>query len=329
MGKSSSKFTFAILFIMTIVSLVSVNLIVLAKESGVSKKLVTIRLANLQYGLGSIPHDLAIQKGIFKKHGIDLQVINFAKGGAEAAAAVASGHVDMGSFGTPILTAISKGISIKIVASPPVKENPFVLVGKNEIKSVKDLKGKTIATGALGGGNHQALLKILYANGLTDKDVDIIATGGTDAELILNSGKVEAVSTSEPTVAKIARAGEGHVLAEAVDYYGHYQHSFVFATDALIRSNPKAIGNFLKASREAYQYAKNHQDELVAFAKQKLEMDDGLIRDYFKNDISKWDLSFKVDIEGTANAVKIVKDLGEIDKGVTFNPKTWLDLRFL
>jgi ABC-type nitrate/sulfonate/bicarbonate transport systems, periplasmic components len=329
MRKLTFKFTFIILFIMTIVSLLAVNLMVSAKEATLSKKLVTIRLANLQYGLGSIPHDLAIQKGIFKKYGIDLQVINFAKGGPEAAAAVASGQVDMGSFGTPILIAISKGIPIKIVASPPVKGNPFVLVGKNEIKSVKDLKGKTVATGALGGGNHQALLKILYANGLTDKDVDIIATGGTDAELILNSGKIEAVSTSEPTVTKIERAGGGHVLAEAVDYYGHYQHSFVFATDALIRSNPKAIRNFLKASREAHQYAKNHQDELVAFAKQKLEIDDGLVRDYFKNDISKWDLSFKVDIEGTANAVKIVKDLGEIDAGVNFNPKTWLDLRFL
>ena len=293
-------------------------------------KLVKIRFANLAYGLDSIPHELAIEKGIFAKYGIDLQVINFAKGGAEAAAGVASGQVDMGSFGTPILTAISKGIPIKIVASPPIKKNPFVLVARPGIKRVKELKGKTVATGALGGGNHQSFLKILYANGLTEKDVKIIATGGVDEELILKSGKVDAVNVSSITVTKLVKEQTGHIIAKAVDYYGHYQHSFVFATDAFIKNNPETVRNFIKASREAYQYAKTHQVELVKYTTKKIALDETLIRDYFKEVSSKeWDLSFKVDVEGTANAVKILQELGELDKSVVFDPKQWLDLRFL
>lgn len=296
---------------------------------GEKKELVKIRLANLQLGLSTIPHLLAIDKGIFAKHGIELEIINFAKGGAEATAGVASGQVDMGSYGTPILTGISKGLPIKIVAAPPVKSNPFVLVATNDIKSIQDLKGKTIATGAFGGGNHQSFVKILEANGLKESDVKVVATGGTDEYMILKSGKVAAVNTTEPTVTRLERDGVGHVLAKAEDVYGKYEHSYVFATDELIKNNPEAIRNFLAASREAYEYVRDHQDEVVAYSKEKLNMDEGIIRDYFKKDMEEWDLSYEVDVEGTENAVKILKELEEIDANVVFDKNTWINTSFL
>ncbi len=294
-----------------------------------SQQLVKVRLANLAVGLDSIPHMLAVEKGIFAKHGIDLQVINFPKGGAEATAGVASGQVDLGSYGTPILNGISKGLPIKIVASPPIKDIPFVLVGKKGISSVQELKGKTVATGALGGGSHQSFLKILAGNGLQESDVKVVATGGTDAELILRSGKVDAVITSEPTATKLEREGVGAVLARAVDYYGKYQHNYVFATDKFMQSNPEAISNFLLASREAHEYARDHLDELVAYAAKTVNLDEGLIREYYQKQFKRWDLSFKVDVEGTENAISILKELKEIDGNAVFDRDKWLDLRFL
>src|SRR5207302_9200128 len=107
-----------------------------------------------------------------------------------------------GSFGTPILIGISRGLQIKVVGSPVLKGNLFVLVGRNDIKTVRDLKGQTVATGALGGGSHQALLKILAANGIPVSDVNVAATGGANPELILKSGRVAATVVSEPIVTK-------------------------------------------------------------------------------------------------------------------------------
>lgn len=291
-------------------------------------ELTKIRFANLKVGIGDMHTRLAIEKGIFKKHGIDLQIINFDKGGPEALAGVASGQVDMGSFGTPILTGISRNIPIKIVASPAIKQNPFVLVATNDIKNVQDLKGKTIATGALGGGNHQALLKILAANNINSSEVKVVATGGTDEEMIIKSGKVAAIISSEPTVSKIELANEGHTLVKASDVYGKYQHSYIFATDKLIKSNPDAIRNFLVAQKESIQYAKDHQEELISFTKKKLELDEGLIRDYYKKTIPTWDESGKVDIEGMNNAIKILKDLGEIDKNINLTQDQLVNLSF-
>jgi len=291
-------------------------------------QLTQIRYANLKIGIGDIHTSFAIENGIYKKHGIDLKIINFAKGGAEAIAGVASGQVDAGSFGTPILTGITKGISIKVVASPAIKGINFVLVATNDIKTVKDLKGKTVATGAFGGGSHQSLLKILATNGMKESDVKVVATGGTDEEMILKSGKVSAVITSEPTVSKIELEGAGHTLVKAADVYGKYQHTYIFATDKLIKNNPEAVRNLLEAHKESITYAKEHQEELIAYTQKKLGLDESLIIDYFKKAIPTWDESGKVDIEGLNNAIGILKELGEIDKNTNISQEKLVDLSF-
>jgi len=292
-------------------------------------ELVPVRMANLNIGLASMPQALAIEKGVFARHGLDLQVINFIKGGAEASAGVASGQVDMGVFGTPVLTAISFGLKIRIVGSPPLKRNNFELVARKGIASVKELKGKVVTCGALGGGNHQALLKILKTNGLGPDDVSVIATGGTDAEMILRSGKVDAVITTEATRIKLEDEGVGTLIAAASDYFGRYQHSYVFATDKFIADHPEAIRAYLAATRDSLDYAKAHEDELIEYSAKRVRMKKELIRAYFDEQFRRWDPGFEVDVEGTANAVEVLKEFKEIKPTASFDPKTWLDLRFL
>jgi NitT/TauT family transport system substrate-binding protein len=292
-------------------------------------ELVTIRLANLAPGAASVPQNAGLKHGIYEKHGIDLKVVNFLRGGPEAAAGTASGQVDMGSFGTPILTAISKGIPIKIVSSPPDKHIAFELVARAEIKKVEDLRGKTVASGALGGGNHQSLLKILAAHGLTDQDLKIVATGGADASMILASGQVDAVQTSTIDRVRMEAEGFGHLLAESKNYYKDYQHSYIFATEAFIAAHPQAITNFLKAHREVMQYALDNTDEIVEAAKEMVNLNEDIIRTYYANLFANWDLSFDIDKLGVANAVAILKELDEIESSVVFDEASWIDDRFL
>jgi NitT/TauT family transport system substrate-binding protein len=142
-----------------------------------SEKLIKVRYAQLSKAVLNIYIPFAAEHGIFKKHGIDLEAINFDNGGPEALAAVASGQAEMGSFGTPSLTGISKNIPYKIVAAPVDRQTTFVLVATPKIKTIQDLKGKVIATGGVGSGPHQALLKILEANNIKKDEVKIQAAG--------------------------------------------------------------------------------------------------------------------------------------------------------
>jgi NitT/TauT family transport system substrate-binding protein len=294
--------------------------------SGQTQELVTVRLANLN--AGSIPQQLGDEKGIFAKYGIKLQVVQFS-GGAQAAAGTASGEVDMGSYGTPILTAISKKIPIKIVAAPPIKGQTFILVAANDIKTVADLRGKTVASGSLGGGSHQALLKILAGNGLSDQDCTVITSGNNDAAVLLASGQVSAVISSAPTDKRVESMGIGHLLAEAKDYYGKYQHSYIYATDDFIAKHPETIVNFLLAQRETLEYAASHFEELIALALTQSELDESILRADYERQIKEWDLSFEVDLEAAYNAVEAIKSLDEIDADIFFDADTWVDPRFL
>ena len=292
--------------------------------------LTKIRYANLKPGLNSAFFQLGIEKGIFEKYGIDLQVVNFVNGGPEAIAGVASGDVDMGDFGTPILTGIANEIPIKIVGSPATKGNPFVLTALNEITDISQLTGKTVSTGALGGGNHQSFIKILTETGIDPESVDIVAAGGVDAVQALESGRVDAVETELAQALQVEGSDVGHILAYASDYFGRYQHSFVFATDALIKDNPKAVENVLRASKESYEYAKAHPEETVAKGTELTGYDEAVVRAYYDKCYNEiWDLSLSVDIEGVQNAVNVLKDLGELDQSVVFDPDTWIDSTFI
>jgi NitT/TauT family transport system substrate-binding protein len=300
---------------------------------GTPPPVVTVRFATRGVGASSVTDliaELAQNKGFFLRHGIDLQVIHFIQGGAEAMAGVASGGIDMGTFGTPILIGIAAGLPIKIVGSPPQKRQSFELVARKGINSVKELKGKVVTSGALGGGSHESLLKILHDNGLTENDVGVVATGGTDtAQMALRSGKVDAVVTAGLIRIKLVDDGVGTLIARARDYYGRYQHSFVLATNEFIKAHPEAIRNYFLAEREALEYAKTHLDEVVDYAARRIKLKKELIADYYRELFDEWDLSFAIDVEGTANAVAILKDLKEIKPTVRFNPDTWLDPRFL
>lgn len=291
---------------------------------------VTVRYADLTANTANLYQYLAVEKGIYRKHGVDLQLVSFLKGGPEVIAAAAGNQVDLGSLGTPILTGISRGIPIKVVGSPPVKGQEFILVARPDIAMLADLKGKTVGVSSVGGGQSQALKFILRANKLSDDDVKTIAYGApANGYIALRSSQLAGVLLSEPLVSKAELDGVGKVLAKAVDYYGRYQHSYVFATNKFIKENPEAIRLFFQANREAIDYAKSHRDELIAVGVKKLGLDQAVLAKVFEKTIPLWDDNQQVDVEGMLNAVNIVKDLGDINKSYVPAVDQIADLRFI
>jgi NitT/TauT family transport system substrate-binding protein len=301
-----------------------------SRADSLSKESTTIRYADLGTNTANLYQYLAVEKGIFQKHGIDLKLVSFLKGGPEVIAAAASGQVDLGGIGTPILTGISRGMPIKIVGSPPLRGQEFVLVGRSDITTLADLKGKTVGVSSVGGGQSQALKFILRANGIQEGDVKTIAYGSpSNGYIAMRSGQLAGALLSEPLVSKTELDGVGKVLAKAVDYYGHYQHSYIFATTKFIKDNPEAIRRFFQANREAIQYAQQHRDELIAVGRKKLNLDEALLSTVFEKTIPQWDDSQAIDVEGMLNAINIVKEVGDINKSYSPAVDDIADLRFL
>jgi NitT/TauT family transport system substrate-binding protein len=302
----------------------------LALAGGAAADPVRVRFADLGAATANIYQYLGVERGIYAEHGIELLHINFLKGGPEIIAAAASQQVDLGSLGTPILTGISRGMPIKVVGSPPLKRQEFVLLGRPDIASIADLVGKVVGVSSVGGGQAQALGFILKAEKISPAAVKVIAYGSHgNGYVALRSGQLAGVLLSEPMISKAELDGSGHALAAAVDYYGRYQHSYVFASDRFIAEHPRAIRDFFRADREAIAYARAHRDELVAYAAKRLDLDTELAAKILGESMANWDDSLAVDEEGLLNAVHIVQELGDISAGYKPVISEIADLRFL
>jgi ABC-type nitrate/sulfonate/bicarbonate transport system substrate-binding protein len=290
---------------------------------------VTVRYATIGVNEGSIPLYLGIKKGYFSDQGIDLKILDF-QGGVESVTAGAAGEIDIGGVGSPIVVGAAAGVPIKIIGSPVAPGQHFIVVSRPGYSSFKELKGKKVSGGRPGQGTIQAFVTIARGNGLQLSDFQNLDAGfGASAFASLQSGQIEAFLTTEIIAAKAELEGVGKILARASDYFGRYQHSFFFATDRFIAEHPEAVKGFLAGYRKAVEYAQSNPEEAIQFAVKELHLEEKPLRAVLAKQLASWNSSGKVDIEGTENCIKILKELGEIDPKVQVTATQIVDEQFL
>jgi NitT/TauT family transport system substrate-binding protein len=288
-----------------------------------------VRYATIGVNEGSLPLYLGVKKGFFAEQGVELKISDF-PGGVESVTAAAASEIDIGGVGSPIVIGAAAGVPIKIIGSPVAPGQHFIVVGRPNYTSFNELKGKKVSGGRPGQGTIQAFVTIAKANGLKLSDFQNMDAGfGGAAYAALQSGQIDALLTTEMVAAKAEIEGAGKVLARAEDYFGRYQHSYFFATDNFIAHKPQGVKGFLAGYRKAAEYIKAHPEKAIQFGVTELKLEDKPLRRVLKQQLSTWDTSGKVDIEGTNNAIRILKDLGELDKGSKVSAELLVDGRFL
>ncbi|MGH7766863.1 MAG: ABC transporter substrate-binding protein [Candidatus Binatia bacterium] len=99
-----------------------------------------------------IPHEA----GIFRKHGLDIELL-YVGGGGRAAQVVQSGEVPMGIFtGGAVVNANLAGGDLVVVAAG-MNVITFFLIARPEVRSIEDLKGKKIGVTRFGSATDFAL----------------------------------------------------------------------------------------------------------------------------------------------------------------------------
>ncbi len=278
---------------------------------------------------GNLPITFGIKKGYFAEQGLDVKIVTIT-GGVEAVTAAAAGEADLGGMGSPILVGAAAGVPITIIGAPPASGQHFVLVSKPQYKDFADLKGKPVSPGAPGQGTIQAFNVIAKAKGFKPSDFQYVNAGtSANALAALQAGKVEAIITSEMIGVKAELEGFGKILERAADYFGHYQHSFIFATNSFIKEKPEAVRGFLAAYRKTVEYLKAHPDEAIKFAVTELQQDEVTYRKVNEKEIPTWETSGRIDFAGTEHAIKILKDLGDIDPNSKVTAQQIVDEQFL
>ncbi len=271
-----------------------------------------------------IPHEA----GIFKKHGLDTELL-YVGGGGRAAQVVQSGEVPMGVFtGGAVVNADLAGGDLVVVAST-MNVITFFLVARPEIKQIEDLKGRRIGITRFGSATDFALS---YGEGKwpikRGRDFAVMQMGGMPEMMQgLKSGALDA-ATLNVEFTLLARKENFRELIDMSALGLNFPTSAIVTTRSFIKRNENTVRKFVRGFVEGVHYAKTQRAFSVDVFKKYLRNDD---REYLNAIYDLYILRYVPKIPyPSPEAMKTVLDqMAATDsRAAAAKPEQFIDARF-
>jgi NitT/TauT family transport system substrate-binding protein len=280
-------------------------------------------------GSGEEVHHFAKEVGLFKKYGLDVEIV-YIPGGSTVVQSMIAGDVQFGrGSATEVVTAHLAGFPLKILTAL-INKFVYSFVTPMSIARPQDLKGKAVAVSRFGSGSDFITRLALRSWGLEPvKDVTILQIGNSPERLAaVAGGKVQGSILSLSQTPRAKKLGL-RVLADLSQIDAEYPQGVLYAPAALIEKRPDLIGAFLKAYIEALQQFKTNRP--VAYnviAKSSGIKDRSDIEEYHKVLTTKFLLDYP--LPTVAGMKTVLDDLGAKNPKIReLKPEDLLDTRFL
>ncbi|GAX89079.1 ABC transporter substrate-binding protein [Effusibacillus lacus] len=255
-----------------------------------------VNLKKLRAGYLNVMDDaqmmLAHEAGLYKKHGLDVEMQMF-NSGTDLIKAIVGGQLDAGVLGfTNALTWLDKGADIKIVGGAQMGFHSMLVRKDSGIKSLSDLKGKSVASQQQGSTADIVLNGVVWKKaGITKKDVQMQYVSPSVAIQSLQAGKVDAAFVFEP-YDSIAR------LTSPVEQIYEIGKEWPFPCMVVITS-----GKMTKENRDVVYKMLDAQKEAIEMLRQKPGESAKLIQKHFiKED------TLQTSTGGTVSATKVIEE---------------------
>ncbi len=149
--------------------------------------------------MGDTPAIVAHEAGLYKKQGLDAELIEF-KSGTDLIKAIVGGQIDSGVLGfTNAVAWASTGAGLKVVAGAQHGYHAIVASDQSGIRTVADLRGRTLASQAEGSTADTVLKGVVFKQaGLKSDDVNIMGVSPQIAVQSLVGKRVDAAFLFEP-----------------------------------------------------------------------------------------------------------------------------------
>ena len=217
-----------------------------------------IRIAVSNPNMPNLTVQMAQQRGLFKDENIDAEIIRMNPN--VSITALATGDVDYCQlFGAVVGGAIA-GLPVRIVAG--FLDNwPMTLIAQPEIKTLKDLKGKTLGISSFGATPDVAARMMIKQAGIDpEKDIKVLALGSDAARLgALKQRVVDVVVVSPPADAQMEKQGY-RILARAYELFS-YPYLGLGTHTRKIKEKPDEIRRVIKATIRANRVIRDNRDE--------------------------------------------------------------------
>ncbi len=244
MRETTRGITFFLLLVLAFVALLD--------SKGHAQTLKKVRMASSSTNVAFLALYTALHRGFFKDEGIDLEIIYMPAN--LASTAVLNGDIDYNGAVTGTIGAAVRGQPMKVLLFTVAKPLLF-LMGKKEIKEVKQLKGRKVAGSSPGGSATLIAEKMLRHFSLEPgRDVSLLPMGGSAASryAVLETGVVDASFLSVPENIIALERGYNE-LVFAGDIVEFPQNGFG-TSEKKIRENPDEVYRMVRATLRGLQF---------------------------------------------------------------------------
>jgi NitT/TauT family transport system substrate-binding protein len=272
--------------------------------------------------LDSITPYVALQLGLFKQRGLDVEMVEF-RGDATHMRALLAGDVDvainMGA--TEAMVAASKGARIKLWVVPqPVTPYHFV-ARRQAATTLAGLVGKSIAVSELGAISYHIPRFVLERSGLDPDQARYVAVGSpADRFRALVSGKVDAAMVTNLQAAKLGRFPEIVTLLRVAQIAPEIPYEFGMVRDDYIVAHPDILGGLTQAVIEANRWIMANRSGTVEIARNVLpeETVEDLTRGYDLADRRMWGPNGDVSEDAYRQTAQLLRAVGYLREPVPY-----------
>lgn len=203
----------------------------------------------------------AYEGGFYKKHGLDVELVEFTSG-TDLIKAIVGGQLDTGVLGfTNAASWSSRGADLKVVGGAQHGYHAIVVRNDANISSVADLKGKTLASQREGSTADTVLRGVVLKDaGLTPNDVNVLGVSPQVAVQSLVGNRVEAAFLFEPQ-ASIAKLVAPVTQIYEIGQVWPFPCMVVITSGEVLENRKEAVWKSLDAQRDAIDLLQNQPEE--------------------------------------------------------------------
>lgn len=319
--------------IITIISVVIlvcivVGMIFIQKSNNNKSDLKTIKVNEVTRSVFYAPQYVAISKGFFKDHGIEIELTT-GQGADAVMTAVLSNQCDIGFAGPEASIYVyneGKEDYTQVFAQLTKKDGSFLISRKQTDNfSWQDLKGKTVIPGRKGGVPYMTLEYVLRKNGIDPKK-DLVLDDSIKFDLMAGafaSGNADYVTLFEPTASLTQNQKKGYIVASVGKEAGEIPYTAYFAKKSYITNNKDTIQGFTDAVYKGQQWVKDHSSKEIAEQIQSFfpDTDVDLLTTVIQNykDIDAWNDTPILKEEAFNRLQEVMSMAGELKNKVPYD----------
>lgn len=219
-----------------------------------------IRVAVSNPNMPNLTTQIALKRNFFREENLEVEIIRMNPN--VAITALATGDVDYCQLFGAVVGAAIAGLPVRIVAG--FLDNwPMTLIAQPEVKTLKDLRGKTLGISSFGATPDVAARMMIKQAGIDpEKEIKVLALGSDAARMTgLMQRVVDVVVMSPPADTQLEKQGY-KILARAYELF-NFPYLGLGTNTRKIKEKPNEIRRVVKASIRANRFIRDNRDEAV------------------------------------------------------------------